>query len=61
LAGDGDCAAFAIFEETFRRIRRERGTGRWQVLNGVTMGTMAEKTDGRIEAIRVDVPGAGLP
>jgi len=31
------------------------------VLNGVTMGTMAEKTDGRIEAIRVDVPGAGLP
>jgi len=25
------------------------------------MDTMAEKTDGRIEAIRVDVRGAGLP
>jgi len=31
------------------------------VLNGVTMDIVAEKTDGRIEAIRVDVPGAGLP
>jgi len=31
------------------------------VLNGVTMDTRAEKTDGRIEAIRVDVRGAGLP
>jgi len=25
------------------------------------MDIVAEKTDGRIEAIRVDVPGAGLP
>ena len=31
------------------------------MLNGVTMDIVAEKTDGRIEAIRVDVPGAGLP
>jgi len=31
------------------------------VLNGVTMDIVVEKTDGRIEAIRVDVPGAGLP
>jgi len=28
---------------------------------GVTMDIMADKTDGRIEAIRADVPGAGLP
>jgi len=25
------------------------------------MDIVVEKTDGRIEAIRVDVPGAGLP
>jgi len=25
------------------------------------MDSMADKTDGRIEAIRADVPGAGLP
>jgi len=25
------------------------------------MDIMADKTDGRIEAIRADVPGAGLP
>jgi hypothetical protein len=31
------------------------------VLNGVTMDTVIEKTEGRIEAIRVDAPGAGLP
>jgi hypothetical protein len=31
------------------------------VLNWVTMDIVVEKTDGRIEAIRVDVTGAGLP
>jgi len=31
------------------------------VLNGVTMDTMAEKTADCIDAIRVDVTGAGLP
>ncbi len=31
------------------------------VLNGVTMDIESERTDGRTEAIRVDVTGAGLP
>jgi len=31
------------------------------VLNEVTMDIVSEKTDGRIEAIRVNVTGAGLP
>jgi len=38
------------------------GDGAWLlVLNGVTMDIESERTDGRTEAIRVDVTGAGLP
>ena len=40
--------------------RRRREPHSW-VLNGVTMDIVLEKMDGRIEVIRVDVTGAGLP